>query len=61
VNNKFCVRHQEMFRGEQCTAYTCSLAENWITELVCGLFSVVEEVEEGSFIILCLFSAKRVN
>lgn len=61
MNNKFHVRRQETFRGEQCTVYTSALVEKWIMELVCGLFSVVEEVEEGSFIIVCLFSAKEVK
>lgn len=59
MNNKFHVKHQEMFQGEQCTAYISALVKKWVTELVCGLFSVVEEVEEGSFIILCLFSAQE--
>lgn len=61
MNNKFRVKHQEMFRGEQCTVYTIALVEKCIRELVCCSFSPVEEVEEGSFIILCLFSAKEVK
>lgn len=31
-----------------------------ITELVCGLFSAVEEVEERSSVILCLFSVMKI-
>lgn len=57
MSEKFCA----MLQGELCTACTSALVEKGVMELLSGLFFVVEKVEEGSFIILWLFSAKEVN